>query len=90
MNLDNLKKQSKGLDPVVQIGKNGATLAVLEQIKRILQKKKLIKIKLSRDFVETQEQEGKKKKDVGQNLADATNSLLVDVVGFTVSLAKRR
>jgi RNA-binding protein YhbY len=90
MDLGALKKESKGLNSVVQIGKNGATFPVLDQIKRILQKKKLIKIKLSRSFVEEQEKEGKKKKDIGQDLADSTNSVVVDVVGFTVSLAKRR
>lgn len=90
MDLDALKKESKGLDAVVQIGKNGVTVALIDQIKRILQKKKLIKIKLSRSFVEEQGAQGKKKKEIGQDLADSTNSLVVDVVGFTVSLAKRR
>lgn len=82
-----LKNKSKGLDAVVQIGKNGITFAIIEQIKRIVKKKKLIKIKLSRGFVEEQEQNGKKKKDIGILLATDTNTQLIDVVGFTVSLS---
>jgi RNA-binding protein YhbY len=90
MNLETLKLKSKGLDAVVTIGKNGLTFAVLEQIKQILKKKKLIKIKLSRGFVESQEADGKKKKDIGAEIADATDSFLVNVVGFTVSVARHR
>ncbi len=90
MNFETLKLKSKGLDPVVTVGKNGLTIAVLEQIKQVLKKKKLIKIKLSRGFVESQEADGKKKKEIGEEIADATNSFLVNVVGFTVSLARHR
>ena len=41
-----LKEISIGLRPTIQIGKKGLTIELIEEIKKQLKKKKLLKIKL--------------------------------------------
>jgi RNA-binding protein len=89
MDLQKLKIKSRELEPTVIVGKNGLTEGTIEQIKSVLKKKKLIKIKLLRSFVAEEEDSGLSKRQVGEKLAELTNSILVDVVGFTISLAKK-
>ena len=44
-----LKKQAKNLEPVMRIGKNGLSEAVLIEIQKLLKKRELIKIKVLND-----------------------------------------
>lgn len=89
MNLEKLKLESKRLDPVVIIGKNGLTKETIEHIKQVLKKRRLIKIKLLRSFVSEKADDGMNKKDIGQEIAEECNAILVDVVGLTVSLSRK-
>ena len=41
-----LKDQAKAMKPLIQIGKNGLTESVVQQIIRLIKKRKLVKIKL--------------------------------------------
>ncbi|MBA3064322.1 RNA-binding protein [Candidatus Woesearchaeota archaeon] len=83
--LDNkkLKEKAKILEPVIRIGKNGLTESTIKEIKKQLNKKKLIKVKLLRAFVK-----GKDKKLVANKIAEETNSRLIDLVGFVIVLYK--
>ena len=83
--LDNkkLKEKAKALEPVIRIGKNGLTESTIKEIKKQLNKKKLIKIKLLRAFISD-----KNKKEVAKEIAQKTNSHLIDLVGFVIVLYK--
>jgi RNA-binding protein len=78
-----LKEKAKTLEPVIRIGKNGLTENTIKEIKKQLNKKKLIKVKLLKAFVK-----GKDKKLVANKIAEETNSKVIDLVGFVVILYK--
>jgi len=78
-----LKEKAKTLEPVIRIGKNGLTENTIKEIKKQLNKKKLIKVKLLRAFIND-----KDKKLVANKIAEETNSRIIDLVGFVVVLYK--
>ncbi len=78
-----LAQEAKNLDAVTRIGKNGLTPSVIEEIILQLKQKRLIKIKLLKAFLE-----GKDKKALAQDIANKTNAVLVQQVGFVVVLYK--
>jgi RNA-binding protein len=90
MDLKKLKVESRGLEPVVIIGKQGINDSVISHIKHVLKKKKLIKIKLSRGYLDSQLDSGKSRKEIALNIAELTNTILIDSVGLTVSLGRKR
>ena len=72
---------------MVNIGKSGLTDEVVKQVKIVLQRKKLIKIKLLRTYIDSVE--NKTTRMLAKELAEKTNGLLIDVVGLVVVLAKK-
>ena len=80
-----LKQKAKGLLPLLRIGKNGITENQIKEIKKLLQKKKLVKIKLLKSFIEPTK---KKRKEIARDLAKKTDSELVDLTGFVIVLYK--
>jgi RNA-binding protein len=79
-----LKVRCKSLRPVAWIGKNGITKEAVEQVKLLLKKRKLIKVRLLGSFIDTHD-----KKDVANELAERTDSELIDLTGFMISLYRR-
>ena len=77
--MEKLKDKAKALAATIQIGKNGLNSSQIEEIKKQLKKRKLIKIKMLSSFIK-----GKDKKEMAQKLASATDSKLIDSVGFVV------
>ena len=84
MNIKELKKQSKSLKPIINIGKNGTTDSQINHINEILKKKKLIKVKFIQSALE-----GKDKKELVDELMKKIDGELVDFVGFSITLYKR-
>lgn len=84
MNKKKLKSDSKLLKPIINIGKNGLTDESIDHIKNILKKKKLIKIKLNKNIIES-----KSKKDIVIEIVEKTESELIDFIGFNIVLYKR-
>lgn len=78
-----LKQKAKSLEPSIRIGKSGLTESIIDEIKIHLKNKKLVKVKLLKSSIQ-----GKDKKAVARELAEKTNSILVDRVGFIVVLYK--
>ena len=78
-----LVEKAKSIQPLIRIGKNGITKAQLDEIMKQLRKKKLVKIKFLRSFLETT---GKKK--AASELAAKTGSEIVLQVGFVLVLLK--
>jgi RNA-binding protein len=79
-----LIQKAHSLEPIIRIGKNGINETVVKELKQHLKKRKLIKVKLLKAFVE-----GKNKKKWGLELASATNSELVQVIGSVVVLVNK-
>jgi RNA-binding protein len=82
--LKKLKSKARLLEPAVRIGKNGLTDAAIQQVRKLVIKRKLVKVKFLRSFLETQD-----KKTAAKRLAEATGSELIGQVGFVVVLYKR-
>jgi len=78
-----LKEKAKTIEPILRIGKAGLTDGVVEEIKKQLKKKRLIKIKFLRDAIEGT------KKEFAQEVASKTDSELIDQVGFVIVLNKK-
>ena len=79
-----LRSRGRTLSPIMNIGKEGLTPAVVKEIKEQLRKKKLIKIKMLGTVADT-----KDKKAIAKELAELTDSVLVDHIGFVYVLADK-
>jgi RNA-binding protein len=76
-----LRGKAQSLDATVHVGKEGITETVAGELKKQLEKNKLVKVRLLQSFEEPMEEAGKR-------LADASGSTLVEVRGRTVVLAR--
>ncbi|MEA2036057.1 MAG: YhbY family RNA-binding protein, partial [Nanoarchaeota archaeon] len=65
------------MEPIIRIGKKGITDNVVSDIKNHLKNRKVIKVKMLRSFFEN-----KDKKLVAKEIAEKTDSILVDTIGF--------
>jgi RNA-binding protein len=77
----------------VQIGKNGLNDNVIEEIKKHLKKRKLIKIKCLRYFIDSYDDEttpltsnSQKMKHIAGHLAETVSGRVISVTGFTIIL----
>jgi RNA-binding protein len=84
MEIMKLRAKAKTLEPILRIGKNGLTDAVIEEIKKLLRKKRLIKVKMLKSALEN-----KNKKEAVKDLVNKTDAVLIEAVGFVVVLAKK-
>ncbi|HIH05265.1 TPA: YhbY family RNA-binding protein [Candidatus Woesearchaeota archaeon] len=76
-----LRSRAMLLEPAVRIGKNGLTPAVIREIDALLDKRKLVKIKLLKSSMETAE-----KQQLITAAAKETGALLVQSAGMTFAL----
>ncbi|ETA67680.1 MAG: RNA-binding protein [Methanolobus sp.] len=76
-----LKNEATKIKPIINIGKNGITDSVLEEIKKQVKANRLIKVKMLKTSAE-----GENIKTSAAKLAEATKTTLVDVRGSTVVL----
>ncbi|AWR96547.1 RNA-binding protein [Acidianus sulfidivorans JP7] len=65
----------------IRIGKNGVTEGIINEIKRQLNDKKVIKIKIGADIEED-------RRDFAKRIAEITGSELIEVRGYTFILRK--
>jgi len=78
-----LMRRANDLSPTVHVGKEGIDEGVLNEITAQLKKARLIKVKiLSTVDIEP--------KDIAEELASSTNSVIVDVRGGVVVLTDKR
>jgi RNA-binding protein len=78
-----LRGLAHGLEPVVLLGREGATEAVLGAIAGELKARELIKVRL-------QELEGAERKAAARELAERAEAELVQVLGRVVVLYRRK
>ncbi len=76
-----LRGDAQLLRPSVQVGKEGITPAIAEELSRQLKRHKLVKVRLLSSF-ESDRHEG------AEMLAQASSSVLIEVRGKTVVLAR--
>ncbi len=74
-----LRAESHGLDPLVLLGQNGLTDAVLKEIEKALNAHELVKIRIPGEDRE-------EKDEIVARIADATSSAVVQKIGKTVTV----
>ena len=87
--LKDARKYAAELKPLIQIGKNGITPTLIEELKKALKKKKLVKIKCLRYFLESiaQGETNKEKLSaVGLLFESSLNCKVIEKKGFTLTL----
>ncbi|WP_340819397.1 YhbY family RNA-binding protein [Methanolobus sp. WCC4] len=76
-----LRKDASKIKPIINIGKNGITESVLEELKKQIKANRLVKVKMLKTSAE-----GEDIKTSAEKLAEATRTTLIDVRGSTVVL----
>jgi len=78
-----LKKESANLTPLMSVGKNGMSDSVIEELKKQLKAKKLVKVRIHRNSGESDDM-----KAAAAELAEKCDAFVIDVRGRTVTLYK--
>jgi RNA-binding protein len=76
-----LKNEATKIKPIINVGKNGITDSVVEEIRKQVKANRLVKIKMLKTSAE-----GEDIKTSAAKLAEATKTTLIDVRGSTVVL----
>ncbi len=77
-----LKKISHGVKPVIQVGKDGVSPALIEQISETIAKRELIKI----SFLDSMPEE---KSEAKEKILERTRSEFVSLVGSKLTIYKK-
>lgn len=80
-----LKEKAKHLDITVRIGKSGISDAQIEEMKKQLRKRKLIKVKMLNSFTSSEDFD---KKEAIEEILTKTGAELIEKVGFVMVLTK--
>ncbi|MDQ1275608.1 MAG: RNA-binding protein [Euryarchaeota archaeon] len=76
-----LKSDANKISPILNIGKNGVTDTLIEELNKQIKANRLVKVKVLKSA-----EEGKDLNIIADELAKATRSTLIDVRGRTVVL----
>ena len=76
-----LKSEANQISPILNIGKNGVTDTLIEELNKQIKANRLVKVKVLKSA-----EEGKEVKAIAEEIADATKSTLIEVRGRTVVL----
>ncbi|AYK15327.1 MAG: YhbY family RNA-binding protein [Methanosarcina flavescens] len=76
-----LKAEANQLSPILNIGKNGVTDTLIEELNKQIKANRLVKVRVLKSA-----EEGKDLKDIAEEIAAATRSNLIEVRGRTVVL----
>ena len=78
-----LRKKGKSIKASIWIGKKGLEESVIDEIKKQLDKKGLVKVRFMKSFVDKND-----RKKTADELSNRTNSKLIEIVGFNAVLLK--
>ncbi len=81
--MKDIKRVGHGLRPTVHMGKEGMTDTLIEEIAKQVKTRKVVKVRLLPSVEED-------RKQVANELADRSGSVLIEVVGHTVLLCDRK
>jgi len=76
-----LKSEANQINPILNIGKNGVTDTVIEELNKQLKANRLVKVRILKSA-----EEGKDVKVIAEEIATATRSTVIEVRGRTVVL----
>lgn len=76
-----LKSEAHQISPILNIGKNGVTDALIEELNKQIKANRLVKIRILKSA-----EEEKDVKAIADEIAEATRSTLIEVRGRTVVL----
>lgn len=80
-----VKRRLGGEKPTIWIGKNRFSHEILREIKKQLEKKEMVKIKILKSALQGDEAKG-----IASRIAEQTGASVVEVRGHTFMLYKRR
>jgi len=83
--LRRLQARSRETDPTVWVGKDGASEELVKQVANQLKSRELVKVKIHKSALAEVEASG-----IAQKIAAATRSDLVEIMGHTFTVYKRR
>lgn len=76
-----LKAEANQLSPILNIGKNGVTDTLVEELNKQIKANRLVKVRVLKSA-----EEGKNLKAIAEEIAASTKSTVVEVRGRTVVL----
>jgi len=79
-----LRKKAKAMDPILRMGKEGASDSFIGELGKVLKKRKLVKIKLLKSSFEN-----KNKEEMISQIIQKTNSDLIDAVGNVIVIYRK-
>jgi len=83
--LRGLKARSRVTEPTIWIGKEGPSQMLIQQVKVQLGSRELVKLKLQKSALTGSETE-----NMAETISKATNSTLIDIIGHTFTLYKKK
>ena len=83
--LRRLQSKSRNMDPTIWIGKEGASEALMKQVENQLKTRELVKVKIQKSALS---ETGTT--DVAEKVVASTSSTLVEVLGHTFTVYKRK
>ena len=83
--LRRLQAKSRRADPTIWVGKDGASQELLKQVENQLKTRELVKVKIHKSALADTETT-----DLADKIAASTSSTLVEVMGHTFTLYKKR
>jgi len=78
-----LRGLANTIDPIFQVGKNGITEALIQQLDNALEARELIKITVLETAPENV-------KDLGNEISEKTNSIFVQAIGNKITLFRQK
>jgi len=84
MDTINLKRDASHLTPLLNIGKNGVTDSLIEELLRQLKRNKLVKVKILKSALGDMD-----RKAIAEELAKRTRSQLIEIRGSSAVLYRK-
>ena len=83
--LRQLRAKSRVIEPTIWIGKEGPSQKVIQHVQKQLDARELVKLKLQKSALGNSETE-----NIAERISKATESILIDVIGHTFTLYKKK
>jgi len=82
--LRRLKAKSRVIEPTIWIGRGGISQQQIQHVQKQLDSHELVKLKLQKSALSSETT------NIAEKISDATGSILVDIMGHTFTLYKKK